>query len=99
MPKPLRFRILGITPAILLIGDDPPTDGSDFELVCDDPEAVIQRVLPILSGRRLFYQDLTGKTGELLIEDRKFAGVRHDDLSWEVAKYLSVDGAPIGSKI
>lgn len=47
--------------------------------ITNDVEGVVESVVPILGGRRLFYIDSDGNTDELLVENGKFAGFRPGD--------------------
>lgn len=67
-----RIHIVEQTAKALLIHDVGPWDR--HPTVTNDAENVVDYLLPLLQGRRLFYFDSEGDLDELLIHDGKFAG-------------------------
>jgi hypothetical protein len=67
-----QFRIVEQTKVSVLIRDVGPWD--KCFTVTNDAESVVERMLPILNGRRLFYFDSEGDLGELKISNGRFAG-------------------------
>jgi hypothetical protein len=72
MGMPAQIKILDFTEQSVLIRDIGPWD--QCFTVTNDAENVVQRILPILDGRRLFYFDSEGDLGEIKVKDGKFAG-------------------------
>lgn len=72
MGMPAQIKILDFTEQSVLIRDIGPWD--QCFTVTNDAANVVQRILPILDGRRLFYFDSEGDLGEIKVKDGKFAG-------------------------
>lgn len=67
-----HFRVIEETPKAVLIRDIGPWNL--HPTVTNDAEAVVDYLLPLLKGRRLFYFDSEGDLDELLVRDGKFSG-------------------------
>ncbi|HVI07010.1 MAG TPA: hypothetical protein VND65_01825 [Candidatus Binatia bacterium] len=74
MGQPARFRIEGSNPDVMLLRDLGPWNR--YYTITNDAERVVERVLPMLGQRRLFYYDSEGELTELLVKDGRFAGFK-----------------------
>lgn len=70
--KTPNFKIIRYTNKYILIQDIGPWD--KFPTVTNGAEKVVDMMLEILDGRRLFYIDSDNVTSELVIKDGKFDG-------------------------
>lgn len=67
MGLPAQFKIIDATDQSVLIRDIGPWD--QCFTVTNDVDNVVDRLLPILGGRRLFYFDSEGELGEIVVEN------------------------------
>jgi len=72
MGKPANFILLESNSAAVILEDVGPWDV--FLTITNDAEGVVQRVFPMINGRRLFYYDTEGELTELIVKDGKFGG-------------------------
>lgn len=70
MRKP-NFDICGGTPQFLIIRDVGPWN--EHPTITNDPEDVIEELLPMLGTRRLLYFDSMGRLDEIVVRNGKFA--------------------------
>lgn len=66
------YIVLENQPTHICIKDVGPWD--KHPSVTNDAENVVQEMVPVLNGRRLFYIDSEGNRDELVIKDGQFAG-------------------------
>jgi hypothetical protein len=72
MGRAANFEVVLETKSLVLIEDLGPWDV--HFTVTNDPESVVAKLAPMLSGRPLFYIDSDGRIDELKVRDGKFAG-------------------------
>lgn len=59
---------------MILLSDNGPWN--TYPTITNSAEEVVDDMLPVLKGRRLFYYDSEGVLTELLIKDNLFSGFR-----------------------
>jgi hypothetical protein len=69
-----RYSVVSKNDWSLTIRDEGPHD--KHPTITNDAENVVQALVPLLEGRRLFYYDSHGELDELLIKDGTFAGFK-----------------------
>lgn len=70
--KTANFEVVETTESHILIRDVGPWD--QFPTITNAAEDVVSSLLPVLTGRRLYYFDSEGDLGELVVKFGKFAG-------------------------
>ena len=70
--KRANYRIEASSSTHILLRDLGPWD--QHPTITNDAEAVVEDLAAILPGRKLYYIDSTGETGELLVKHGQFAG-------------------------
>ncbi len=70
-----NYAVLRQTGNVVVIRDIGPWNR--YASVTNAAEEVVEEMVPILAGRRLYYYDSEGEYCELVIKDNKFAGFRN----------------------